>query len=273
MHRLIRYISSTTIYCREEGQRPRVYFNDNRKWLLSDNDPDGEDRLYLVSNAWSVISGVADHEMTKSVLENVERRNCNGMAYNTASKGYPIAIDKAGRVGNGTRPNPNSYNHAQSFLIRACCVAENPEMAYKASRFIYPIENTFAPVEKTGAPPYAIVNSYANGSKRAGFQFLSDTVSYVLRTFYSFFLGITYGYDGLTLMPCIPQAFGDCEVEFTYLGKNFTAQYKRTDNALKSVTFNGQPWTKTTLCEENGKYIPFFADNDMKAENIIEIEY
>jgi cellobiose phosphorylase len=42
------------------------YFNDNGKWLLSDNDPDGRERLYLVSNSWAIIGGCCTEEMQKS---------------------------------------------------------------------------------------------------------------------------------------------------------------------------------------------------------------
>ena len=247
------------------------YFNDNGKWLLSDNDPDGEDRMYLVSNAWSIIGGVADEKMTKSVLENAEKRCYCGVAYNTQSKAYSVRVDKAGRVGNGTSPEGTSYNHAQSFLVRACCVANNAEMAYKVSRYIYPIEEAYAPTEKTVAPPYAIVNCYANSDKRAGFQFLSGTVSYVLRTFYSFFFGITFEYDGLTVRSCMPKEFGDCSAEFTYLGKKFALRY--TQNGQKEVRLNGKPWTKTKASQENEKKYPFIADSDMQEENSIEIYY
>lgn len=41
------------------------YFNDNGKWLLSEKDPDGEKRVYLVSNSWALISGSATEEMQK----------------------------------------------------------------------------------------------------------------------------------------------------------------------------------------------------------------
>ena len=101
-------------------------------------------------------------------------------------------------------------------------------------------------------------------------QFLSGTVSYMLRMYYNFIFGITYGYDGLTIMPCVPKEFGDSEVQFTYLDKKFIVKY--TQNKGK-VLFNGKEWMKTKVCEENGREYPFFADEDMQKENVIEIEY
>ena len=168
------------------------------------------------------------------------------------------------------------YNHAQSFLVRASCIAGDKWTAYKATRYILPIEEAYAPVEKTFAPPYAIANSYSNSDAnlhRVELQFLSGTVSYVLRNVYSYFFGITYGLDGLSVQGCMPDEFGNCSAEFTYLSKRFALSYKKVDKAEKEVRFNGKKWTKQVYSEERAGYYPFFADADMQDENVIEIEY
>ena len=196
------------------------------------------------------------------------------MGYNTNSKGYAVYVDKAGRVGNGNSPGTGPYKHAQSFWVRACCMAGDAETAYKATRYILPIEEAYAPVEMTYAPPYAIANGYSNSDKclhRVELQFLSGTVSYMLRNFYNFIFGIQYGYKGLTILPCVPKEFGNCEVQFMYLNKNFTVKYTLSED--KRVVYNGVNWAKTAKCEENGKEYPFFADEDMQEENSIEIYY
>lgn len=251
------------------------YFNDNGKWLLSECDPDGEKRVYLVSNAWALISGCATKEMQKSILDVVEQECFGRMGYNTKSKGYAVYVDKAGRVGNGTSPGTGPYNHAQSFWVRACCECGDAERAYKATRYILPIEESYAPVEKTMAPPYAITNAYSNSNRalhRAEFQFLSGTVSYVLRTVYAFFFGITFTYEGLLFKPCMPQAFGNCEAHFEHLGKTFTILYRQTEATEKNVTLNGKA-QKTTISPTSGKPTVFFTDDDLTKENIIVMEY
>ena len=108
---------------------------------------------------------------------------------------------------------------------------------------------------------------------RVQFQFLSGTVSYVLRTVYSYFFGITFGLKGLTLKPCMPVDFGDCQANFTYLGKQFTLNMKKTDSIDKKVKVNGEIWNKTTYCVEEDGNFTFIEDGDMKEQNIIEIEY
>lgn len=100
---------------------------------------------------------------------------------------------------------------------------------------------------------------------------MKNYTTYETPIYYNFIFGITYGYNGLTMRPCVPTAFGVCEVQFSYLDKKFTVKY--TPSQEKEVIFNGKKWTKTAKCEENGKTYPFLADEDMQKENIIEIGY
>ncbi len=249
------------------------YFNDSGKWLFSENDPDGNQRLYLVSNAWGIISGAADNEMKKSIIDNIEKYNHKTHRYFTSSRAYTTYVENAGRVGNG-KTGIGSYNHAQSFLVRAAAAAGNSELAYNVTRAIYPIEDEFAPCEETLAPPFCIANSYSASTvtpNRVQLQYLSGTVSYVLRNCYSFFFGITYGYNGLEIRPCIPKEFGECSATFEYLGNKFTINCHPSEQ--KKAEFNGNEWTKTVHCEEYGKDVMFIADADMKDNNVIDIYY
>ena len=251
------------------------YMNDDGIWLGADkeNDPEGISRLYLVSNAWAVISGAGTPEMNKSTLEQVEKLNYGRIGYNTLTIGYAKPLKNAGRIGLRGAYKA-TYNHAQSFFVRACCTMNDAETAYKATRHILPIEQYYNPVERTYAPPYAIANMYSNNDnsfQRVTFQFLSGTVSYTLRIFYNFFFGINYRYDGLALRYCLPKEFGNCSVNFEYLGKKFTVNYKLGEN--KSVNLNGNDWTKTVYDLEYRRDVAFIADADMQEENVIDVIY
>ncbi len=249
------------------------YYNDNGRWLLSDCDPDGEKRVYLVANSWAVISGCLTEEMQASVIQNIEDNCRTELGYNTISRGFPVYVDKAGRIGNGTKPVPYTYNHAQSFYVRALCACGKADLAYEATRYILPIDSELLPPELTGAPPFAIANEYSTSPKalkRAGFQFLSGTVSYVLRTVYNFFFGITPAYDGLIIKPCMPAAFGDCSARFTYLGRSFTLKYTHTESGDKRFILNGRELeAQKDGC--SGLSQVFIADTELADENIIEI--
>ena len=60
---------------------------------------------------------------------------------------------------------------------------------------------------------------------------------------------------------------------FTFLNKKFVLQYNYTKGKLHTVKFNGKEWEKTKTVQENGREVPFFADEDMQEENLIEIDY
>ena len=242
------------------------YFNDNGKWLLSDCDPDGCERVYLVSNAWALISGFADEKMQSSVIDNILKKNACDMGYETVSTPFYDYIDKAGRVGLGDGGKVNLYNHAQSFMVRAMCTVGRADLAYEMTRHILPLEEEYAPVELTCASPFTLANKYNNSEAtkhRVELQYLSGTVSYFLRTVYNFFFGIKYGYGGLTIKPCLPRQFGKCSVEFTYIGKKFTIEFVPTDKNPK-ITVNSE------VHEGKELLIP---DSIMKSENKITVEY
>ena len=237
------------------------YFNDNGKWLCSDCDPDGRERIYLVSNAWAIISGAADADMCKTVFENIEKKSRYFRGYATVSTPFYDYIDKAGRAGLGGSSALGTYNHAESFLVRAACKAGRADLAYDVSRYTLPIEDEYAPTEKTFAPPFAIANKYYN-NHRVQLQYLSGTVSCLLRNVYNSIFGITYGYRGLTVRPCIPREFGECSVEFWYLGKKFRLEC--TPSAEKSIEFGGARLPSREI---------FIPDSEMRAENVIKINY
>ena len=73
------------------------------------------------------------------------------------------------------------------------------------------------------------------------------------------------------LSPCIPEAFGDCFVEMTYLGKCFEISYKKSHIGEKSVYFNDEKWD--FKIDENGKIVAFFSDENFNDKNKIEIIY
>lgn len=242
------------------------YFNDNGKWLLSDCDPDGRERLYIVSNAWALIGECADEEMIKSTISNIEKKCPTEVGYSTVTAPFYEYVDKAGRVGLGGSKTVNLYNHAQSFLIRAACTVGRADLAYDISRHVLPLEEEYAPVEKTFAPPFTLANKYDNSEAnkhRVQLQYLSGTVSYFLRIVYNYFFGIRYGYRGLTVKPCMPREFGKCSAEFTYLGKKFKIEF--TPSATeKSISFNSKLQGTTEL------HIP---DSEIFDENIIKVKY
>ena len=79
---------------------------------------------------------------------------------------------------------------------------------------------------------------------------------------HNFFFGVEYDYSGLKIKPCVPEAFGNCKTDFTYLGKSFTIEFRKS--TVKEITVNGKKVGSTET---------FVADNDMKESNLITVAY
>jgi len=251
------------------------YFNDNGKWILGNSDPDGQKKVYLVSNAWAILSNAPNKEQAKKILEIIDKESFGRLGYNVVSKPFKSYVEKAGRMGSLLLNNSDPYNHATSFLVRACCASGNADMAYKATRYIFPIEEDYAPCDKTFAPPFTIANSYNCEEKylhRVELQYLSGTVSYVLRNFYSSFCGINYSFDGLVIKPCLPRDFGDFSIEFDYLGKKFTVNYCVNQDKCGQMILNGVPLA-TKENTQSGKNMSTIKDGDFKDVNVIDVYY
>ncbi len=203
-------------------------FNDNGEWIFSDNDPDGKSRMYGVSNYYAIISGVADKEKTKSILENAEKLKCD--------KGYRLfypclgetPIDKVGRVASGDVPpymgeNGNVYNHgSQGFFARALSVAGEGDKLFEMLKWIMPYDQTKHPTQIAFTPPYAIINCWQElpeFNHRGLMCFLTGSVAMAMRGVYEWMLGIKPNLDGLEIKPCLPKSMTDVEVEIEYLGE------------------------------------------------------
>lgn len=202
-------------------------FNDAGEWIFSDNDPDGEERIYSVSNYYAVISGVAENDKYKDILNAAQKLNCE-MGYRLFYPPLGVKpIDHVGRIASGDAPpfmgeNANVYNHgSQGFFARALSVMGEGDRLFDVLKWIMPYDTSKHPTEKTFTPPYAIVNCYQQlpGFNHRGLMcFLTGSVAMAMRGVYEWMLGIKPCLDGIEFAPCMPEGMS-AEVKLTYLGK------------------------------------------------------
>lgn len=220
-------------------------FNDNGQWIFSEKDPDGQARIYGVSNYYAIISGVAEGEKISTILNACENLKCD--------KGYRLfypclgeqPIDKVGRIASGDVPpylgeNGNVYNHgSQGFFARALSVAGEGERLLEMLKWIMPYDTQKHPTELTYTPPYAIVNCWQElpeFNHRGLMCFLTGSVAMAMRGVYEWMLGIKPCLDGLEIDPCLSKRMPAVEVKFEYLGKGYELKIEN-----QVITLNGEP--------------------------------
>ncbi len=202
-------------------------FNDDGKWIFSELDPDGQSRMYGVSNYYAIASGVAEREKFGAILDAAKRLKCD--------KGYRLfypclgetPIKKVGRVASGDVPpclgeNGNVYNHgSQGFLARAFAEAGMGDELLDVLKWIMPYDQEKHPTEIAFTPPYAIVNCWQElpGFNHRGLMcFLTGSVAMAMRGVYEWMLGIKPTLDGIEIDPCLPSSISNAEIKFDYLG-------------------------------------------------------
>ena len=251
--------------------------NDDGVWAFSSLDQDGKSRMFAVPNAFAIFSGVATKEQSISVLKNFKNLK-SSIGYKLFSPPFITPLEGVGRVARGdVAPgllgNSTVYNHgAQGFLARACCVANDSQMAEDVLKWLLPYDQTRHPSEQTGAPPYAIVNTYQDVlpfKQRAGFSFLTGTVAMAVRIVYNYLFGITPTPFGLEISPCLTDGMDGAEVVYNYNGKKLYFSYKKT-GALKA-TVDGKVINKTI--NFYGKEVPFIEERQITNNMKIEMEY
>lgn len=250
--------------------------NDNGEWIFSDNDPDGEARMFAVPNAFAIFTGVATDSQAKSVLENFGKRLKTDIGYKLFCPSFQKPLDAVGRiscgdVASGLLGNSTVYNHgSQGFLARACCYAQNAQMADDVISWILPYDQIRHPEELTGAAPYAILNTYqdvAPYKQKAGFSFLTGTVAMLIRVIYHYMFGISPTYEGIMLTPCLTCKYDGAKVTYNYNGKKLNFEYKQ-QGQLK-VFVNGVE--VTDVADRNGKKFPLVKEESLVNDTKIEV--
>ena len=215
------------------GRFYNAVYTDNDTWLFSEKDEDGEERVYVPTNAYAVISGVASGKENKIFNEIAKLKTSDG--YKLFSK--PLGgkfIDGIGKMGTGDfqpyfAENGSVYNHgSQCFLIRALAKAGRYEEISDVLGYALPLYADKHSPEKTCSAPYAITNCYhlvPSFYGRSGFSFLTGSVAMIERAVYSWVFGLNFALNNIVITPCVPKEYANAEITTPFNGHNLTIKY------------------------------------------------
>ena len=215
------------------GRFYNAVYTDNDTWLFSEKDEDGEERVYVPTNAYAVISGVASGKENEIFNEIAKLKTSDG--YKLFSK--PLGgkfIDGIGKMGTGDfqpyfAENGSVYNHgSQCFLIRALAKAGRYEEISDVLGYALPLYADKHSPEKTCSAPYAITNCYhlvPSFYGRSGFSFLTGSVAMIERAVYSWVFGLNFALNNIVITPCVPKEYANAEITTPFNGHKLTIKY------------------------------------------------
>lgn len=170
------------------------------EWFLRGYSEDGlvvggQDRIFLLPQAWFTISGMArrDSEKARLALDAMVKRldHPDGLL-----KCHPAFTEYEPSVGNlsaltpGVAENFAVYNHASAFGIDALYIAGREEEARRYLERLLPFTKD---VERTRAEPYVLVNYYNGGyypghAGRGGISWMTGTANWLAMILFDFIL-------------------------------------------------------------------------------------
>ena len=233
------------------------FFNDDGVWIFSDNDPDGERRIYGPANWFALSSGVAIPGLVENLMNEMDKLKC-GAGYRLCRP--PMGhkpIPNVGRGGSGDltafrSENGTAYNQgSHGFLGRGLAAAGKGDRLFDVIQYLLPYDQQRHPVKQTMTPPYGVVNCWQElpgFPLRGGMVFLTGSIGYGLRMVYDWMYGIRPLLSGLAIDPCIPKHFKKIEAEFNWLGSAVHLTILNPDESecsVKSMQVDGKE-VKTT---------------------------
>lgn len=230
---------------------------------------DPEASMWLNPQSWAVISGFAEGEQAKTILESVHRElntEFGAMLFYPPYRKHAFDGALMQLFNAGTKENAGIFSQPQGWLVLAEALAGNGDRAFEYYRECSPAcMNDRAEIRKL--EPYAhgqfIEGKDSPFAGRANVHWLTGTASTVMVGCVEGILGLHPQTDGLIVDPCIPSSWDGLEIQKEFRGKRLNITVlngSHVQKGIKGVTLNG--------LKLEGKLIPF---DKMKEENEVII--
>ncbi len=191
-----------------------------------------EGKIYLNSQSWAILSGVAEGNKLKSVLNSVDKYldGKYGLAlfYPAYSKFNP-RLGRISMFAEGTKENAAVFCHAAAFMAVAYCLAGEGDKAYQAMKKVMPNNQIDYALYKTEPYVYA---EYLAGPQHpylygeGAFTWITGASGWSFICGTEYLLGIKRELDGLRIDPCIPKHWRGFKIRRAFRGAIYEIEVK-----------------------------------------------
>ncbi len=169
-----------------------------------------EGKVYLNTQSWAMISGIADKERAQLIVETVKKNLYTPWGPILLAPPYTKYREDIGRISSdvpGTVENGANYVHASVFYAYGLILAGMSDEALKILCQILP-SNPDNPPDQSLLEPFNITNCYegplSSHPGRAMFAWRTGTVGWFLKTVWDGMLGLVPEYDGISINARLP---------------------------------------------------------------------
>ncbi|HQU71986.1 MAG TPA: glycosyl transferase family 36, partial [Calditrichia bacterium] len=193
----------------------------NGEWYICATKDDGalmgdpsleENKIYLNSQTWAIITGVADdnrrNKVAQAVLDHLEGDNGTTLfrpAYHTPDKN----IGYITRYAPGLRENGGVYTHAATWSVMAFAEMGRGEDAFRLFQKLNPILQAQKDAHRYYAEPFVLPGNIDGFDSpnygRAGWTWYTGSAGWLFTIAHENIVGVRSSKDGLIVDPCIPR--------------------------------------------------------------------
>lgn len=201
-----------------DGEWFRRAIMDNGRYLGSKAEPQA--KIWLNSQTWSVISGMAEGEKGKTAMQSVYDLLNTEMGIkkiDPSIENYPSKEDPLTNYSKGCGENGAVFCHANTWAIIAECMLKNGDRAYEYYHQLLPM----VAQEKAGewrykAEPYVYASNIMGPESLnfglANVSWLSGTAAWMYIAATQYILGVKACFDGISVTPCMPSKWDKASV-------------------------------------------------------------
>ena len=223
-----------------DGEWYLAAINDYGEKIGSHTEKEG--MIYLNSQTWAVLSGVASKERGEKCMESVEKYLNSDYGPLTLFPAYTKFNNKIGRLTSfvpGIWENGTPYCHGGTFKIVADCLMGRGNEAFEDIMKILP-DSENNPTTHSGCEPYALTNMYFGpDNPRKGetlFAWVTGTAGWMFRAVTQYMCGFYPTYNGFTLNPCIPSEWSDLTIRRKFRNDIYNIRIKNKNGKQSGVT-------------------------------------
>ncbi len=210
---------------------------------------DEEGKIHLESNAWAVLSGVADRDKGIRAMDSIDKYLYTPYGIMLNGPSYTKPDDDIGfitRVYPGLKENGAIFSHPNPWAWAAECKLGRGDRAMKFYDALCPYHQNDQ-IEIREAEPYSycqfVMGKEHTAFGRARHPFMTGTGGWAYFSATRYILGIRPGFDELLIDPCVPSDWSEFEITREWRGAVYHIQIKNPEGVMKgvkSICLNGQ---------------------------------
>ncbi|KPK66022.1 MAG: hypothetical protein AMK73_01265 [Planctomycetes bacterium SM23_32] len=228
-----------------------------------------EGQIFLNTQSWAVLSGIAPPDRAKQCMDAVEERIKTDVGYRIVAPPYTNYDPRVGRMSNsmpGQAENGGCYNHAAGFKGVADCVLGRAEQAWETFRKVAP-DNPANPVSRSKNEPFCFTNFFSTVPQiygQAGLPMRTGTAGWFTVLLVEWILGARRSYRGLLVDPCLAREVPHAHVVRTFRGAVY-------DITLDNEAGRGKGARSVSVDGEaiEGNLLPVFDGGEHEVEVVI----